>query len=123
MGGQIDAAVTAFVPQIETMKILGVTSSQRLKALPNVPTFRENGLDIILGLSTSVAAPAGTPPAIVAKINAAVNEFLNGPRRLGLSNDLGLQIIGGSPSDMRGFLEQESARLEPVIKAANITMD
>ena len=61
LGGQIEAALSGFVPTYVTMKVLGVTWTERLKALPDVPTFRESGLDIVSGLSLTLAAPAGTP--------------------------------------------------------------
>jgi tripartite-type tricarboxylate transporter receptor subunit TctC len=123
MSGQIDAAFSAFLPQFESMKALGITSTARLEALPKVPTFRESGVDIVSGLSMSLAAPAGTPPAVIAKLNAAVNEFRNSPRGEEIGAALGLQMLGGTPADMGAFLEQEAARLEPVIRAAKITMD
>jgi tripartite-type tricarboxylate transporter receptor subunit TctC len=123
MSGQIDAAFSAFLPQFETMKALGITSTARLKALPKVPTFRESGVDIVSGLSMSLAAPAGTPAPVIARLNAVVNEFRNSPRGEAMGAALGLQMVGGTPADMASFLEQESARLEPVIHAAKITMD
>lgn len=122
MSGQIEAALSAFLPQFVTMKALGVTWSRRLEQLPDVPTFRESGIDIVSGLSLSMAAPAGTPAAIVAKLNAAVNAYLVSGRGREVAGALGLQIAGGTPEELRAFLAQESARLEPVIEAAKITL-
>jgi tripartite-type tricarboxylate transporter receptor subunit TctC len=123
IGGQIEAAAAAFLPQFDTMKALAVSWHSRMSALPNVPTFRENGYDLVIGLSIGLSAPAGTPDAIIEKVNAAVNEFLKGPRGREIGNTLGLEIVGGSPADMRRFLEEESSRLEPVIKSAQIILE
>jgi tripartite-type tricarboxylate transporter receptor subunit TctC len=123
MSGQIEAALSAFLPQFASMKALGVTWTRRLEQLPNVPTFRESGIDIVSGLSLGLAAPAGTPAPIVAKLNAAVNAYLDSARGREIAGALGLQIAGGTPEDLRAFLAREAARLEPVIQAAKITLE
>lgn len=123
LGGQIEAALTGFTPSFATAKVLGVTWSERLNVLPNVPTFREQGVDIISGLSLTLVAPAKTPPAIVAQLNAATNDFLKSERGRGFEKNYALQIAGGTPEIARDFLAGETARLEPVIRKAKITAD
>jgi tripartite-type tricarboxylate transporter receptor subunit TctC len=123
MGGQIEAAAAAYLPQFVSLKALAVSWHRRMAALPSVPTFRENGYDLVIALSIGLSAPAGTPAAAIDKVNAAVNDFLKGPRGREIHASLGLEVIGGSPADMRKFLDEESARLEPVIKAAKITIE
>jgi tripartite-type tricarboxylate transporter receptor subunit TctC len=123
LGGQIEAALSGFVPSYASMKVLGVTWTERIKALPNVPTYRESGLDIVSGLSLTLAAPAGTPPDIVAKLNAATNEFLKSARGREFETNFALQIAGGTPEEARAFLANDAARLEPVIRQANITAE
>jgi len=123
LGGQIEAALTGFTPSFATAKVLGVTWNKRLNVLPNVPTFREQGVDIISGLSLTLVAPAKTPPAIVAQLNAATNDFLKSERGRGFEKNYALQIAGGTPETARDFLAGETARLEPVIRKAKITAD
>ena len=123
IGGQIEAAAAAFLPQFDTMKALAVSWHQRMSALPKVPTFRENGYDLVIGLSIGLSAPAGTPAAIIERVNKATNEFLKGARGREISGTLGLQIVGGSPADMRKFIEEEASRLEPVIRSAKIVVE
>jgi tripartite-type tricarboxylate transporter receptor subunit TctC len=123
LGGQIEAALTGFTPSFATAKVLGVTWNKRLNVLPNVPTFREQGVDIISGLSLTLVAPAKTPPAIVAQLNAATNDFLKSERGRGFEKNYALQIAGGAPEIARDFLAGETARLEPVIRKAKITAD
>ena len=123
LGGQIEAALTGFTPSFATAKVLGVTWSERLNVLPNVPTFREQGVDIISGVSLTLVAPAKTPPAILAQLNAATNDFLKSERGRGFEKNYALQIVGGTPEIARDFLAGETARLEPVIRKAKISAD
>ena len=123
LGGQIDAALSGFAPSYVTMKVLGVTWTERIKALPHVPTFREGGIDIVSGLSLTLAAPAGTPPAVIAQLNAATNDFLGSERGKTFETNYSLQIAGGTPDAAREFLANDAARLEPVIRKAKITAD
>jgi tripartite-type tricarboxylate transporter receptor subunit TctC len=123
LGGQIEAALSGFVPSYVTMKVLGVTWTDRINALPNVPTFRESGLDIVSGLSLTLAAPAGTLPDVIAKLNAATNDFLKSERGRSFETNYSLQIAGGTPDEARDFLANDAARLEPVIRAAKISAE
>jgi tripartite-type tricarboxylate transporter receptor subunit TctC len=123
LGGQIEAALSGFVPSYVTMKVLGVTWTDRIRALPEVPTFRENGLDIVSGLSLTLAAPAGTPPDVIARLNAATNDFLKSERGKLFETNYSLQVAGGTPEAAREFLANDAARLEPVIRKAKITAD
>jgi len=123
LGGQIEAALSGFVPSYVTMKVLGVTWTERIKALPHVPTFRESGIDIVSGLSLTLATPAGTPADVVARLNAATNDFLKSERGRLFETNYSLQIAGGTSEAAREFLASETARLEPVIRKAKITAD
>ena len=123
LGGQIEAALSGFVPSYVTMKVLGVTWTERLSALPSVPTFREHGIDIVSGLSLTLAAPASTPSDVIAQLNAATNDFLKSERGKTFETNYSLQIAGGSSGAAREFLANDAARLEPVIRKAKITAD
>ena len=91
--------------------------------MPNVPTFRESGLDIVSGLSLSLAGRRGTPSEIVSRLNAALNDFLKSERGRDFEVKYALQIAGGTPEAAREFLAGEAARLEPVIRKARIAAD
>lgn len=122
-GGQIEAALSGFVPSYITMKVLGVTWTERIKALPDVPTFRESGVDIVSGLSLTLAAPAGTPSDVITQLNAATNAFLKSERGKSFETNYSLQIAGGTPDAAREFLANNAAQLEPVIRKAKIAVD
>jgi len=89
---------------------------------PQVPSILDHAGDVRSDYFI-LSAPAGTPTAAIDKVNAAVNDFLKGPRGREIHASLGLEVIGGSPADMRKFLDDEAARLEPVIKAAKIVIE
>ena len=66
LGGEIDAGIPAYIPQVHSAKSIAVTSGERVDFLPGVPTARESGVaDVASGTFTALAAPAGTPPEIV----------------------------------------------------------
>jgi tripartite-type tricarboxylate transporter receptor subunit TctC len=123
IGGQIEAALTGFTPAFASTKVLGVTWSERLKVLPQVPTFREHGIDIVSGLSLTLVAPLRTPPEIIDRINAVMNEFLRSDRGKSFESNYSLIIAGGPPARAREFLANETERLEPVIRTAKISAE
>jgi tripartite-type tricarboxylate transporter receptor subunit TctC len=121
-GGHIDAALSGYLPQFGSMKALAITSKKRLDLLPNVPTFVESGLPITSGVTVALAVAAKTPPSIVTKLNAAVNDFLKSPAGQVFAKKYAVQLFGGSPKNGADFLASEAARLEPVIKSAHIVV-
>jgi tripartite-type tricarboxylate transporter receptor subunit TctC len=123
LAGQIEAALSGFTAPLASMNVLGVTWTDRIKALPEVPTFREQGIDIVSGLSLTLVVPAKTPPAIIAKLNAATNDFLKSEQGRAFEAKYSLQIAGGTPEAAAEFLAGETARLEPVIRKAKIAAD
>lgn len=124
MGGQIDAGFPGFFPQTTSLKMLAVTSAERLEALPDIPTVRETGVaDMVSGLWTGVMAPAGLPRDIVERINRIVNEFLKTKDARDLAARLGMRIMGGTPEEMRDYMAAEIRRLGPIIKEAGISMN
>jgi len=87
-----------------------------------VPTVAESGLP---GFEASVwyalLAPRGTPPEIVAKLNAATNAYLHSAKAESFLNNLGVTIAGGTPDQLKTFIASELGKWGPIIKAANIS--
>ena len=85
MGNQVGSAIDTLVDQIELqrsgkIRLLATSAAQRSALLPEVPTFGEAGLKGVEGTSWfAVYAPAKTPPATVAQLNAAINKALASP--------------------------------------------
>jgi tripartite-type tricarboxylate transporter receptor subunit TctC len=102
-------------------RILAMATDRRLENLPDIPTLIEIGLrDFISDTWNAVSAPPKTPPAIINKLNAAVNAIIQDAdtrRRLG---ELQILPVGGSPQDMADLKRRETERWSKVIRDAGI---
>jgi len=101
---------------------LAVSSRARSPLLPDVPTLTEaTGLnDLELTAWNGLVAPAGTPPAIVAKLNAAVNSALAQPAFQEKMRAMGVEMYGGTPAEYAAFLVSETKRLGDAIQQAGV---
>ncbi len=118
--------VAGLLPLVREGKVraLGVASETRNALAPELPTLIEGGLPDFVALTfTGVLAPAATPPAIVAKLNRAINEALAGPDMRASLQRLGSEIRTGSPSDFTAFLMRERAKWDEVVRLAGIKID
>lgn len=103
---------------------LGVTSVRRLAWWPEMPSIAEAGLpgfDVAAWFGLS--APARTPEAIVARLNAESNKALKSAAVRDNFNNQGLEVHGGSPQDYAQFIAAELARWGKVVKAAGIRIE
>jgi tripartite-type tricarboxylate transporter receptor subunit TctC len=128
IAGEIPMSVNPLpevVGQLEgnAVRALGVTTAQRSKALPDVPTVAEAG---IAGYDASVwwgfLGPAGMAPDLVAKIHADLAAALKDPVVLTALEKMGATPVGSSPRDFDAFMRAEAAKWEPVLKEADIKM-
>lgn len=128
LGGQVSLAMDfmpSYVPLAREGKIraLAVTTSQRAADLPDVETVQEAGLKNFEATAWyALAAPAGTPAAIVDKLNAATNAFLKSPKGQEALAKLSMHAIGGTPEELKVFINSELEKWGPVVKGANIAM-
>jgi tripartite-type tricarboxylate transporter receptor subunit TctC len=120
------APVHTVMPLVKAgkLKILAVLSSDRVPQMPQVPTFKEQGLpkvqvDIWYGLM----APKGTSPQVIQSINQEVNLVLKNPEIVANLAKQGIDAGGGSPQIMADTLSAELKRWPPVVKAAQIKAD
>lgn len=127
IGGQVDLGMLVSISAIPylnggRLKALGVTGSSRLEALPQVPAFAE--LPGLKGYSmvswTAIFAPAGTPAAIVKRLNEDIAAVLNDPDLRAKLREQGALPGRGSPDDVAKFVQAEHARYQGIVKAANI---
>jgi tripartite-type tricarboxylate transporter receptor subunit TctC len=106
-----------------TVRGLVVTTLERSKQLPDVPTIHESGLPGFEAVAWyCVAAPAGTPRDVVTKLNAAINDYLKSPLGREQFEALDMQPVGGTPEQLREYIATEVTKWGPIIKAAGITM-
>ena len=128
LGGQVNVAMDfmpTYLQLIADRKIraLAVTTSKRVAQLPDVPTVQEAGFKGFEATAWyAIVAPTGTPPEIVSKVNNAVNAFLKSDKGKAMLEQNSLQGVGGSPEDLKAFIDGERAKWRPVIEAAKITM-
>jgi tripartite-type tricarboxylate transporter receptor subunit TctC len=126
LAGHIDAMsadVPVLLPQIKAGKgrILAVASAERSDVLPDVPTFAELGFtDVVADNWTGVLAPARTPPAIIAKLNDALNAVVRDPQVRRRLADSGVSALGGSPADLDALMARETARWRNVIRELGV---
>ena len=129
LGGQVQVMfdnVPPSLPQIRAGKLraLAVTSATRSPALRDVPTIAESGLP---GYEASswfgVLAPAGTPPAIIAKLNAEIGAWLATPEAKEKMLALGANAAGGSPEDFAKHIAVETAKWQKVVRASGAKVD
>ena len=126
LGGQVammfSDAPTA-IPHIKTgkVRVLGVASPQRSALMPDVPTIAEQGLPGYEAYSwAALYAPAGTPPDVVAKINADFNKVMRDPEVKQRLYVAGAEADPGTPAQMAQRLQAEMDKWAKVVKAANI---
>ena len=128
LGGQIDVAMDfmpTYLPLVADRKVraLAVTTGQRVSQLPDVPTVQEAGFKGFEATAWyAIVAPAGTPSDIITRLNEAVNAFLESDKGRTVLEQNSLQGVGGSPDDLKTFVDGERAKWRPVIEAAKITM-
>jgi tripartite-type tricarboxylate transporter receptor subunit TctC len=132
LGGQIDILcdqTTQTIPQIKDgrVKFYGVTTRNRIKALPDAPTLAEQGLkDFEVIVWHGIYAPKGTPKAVIDKVNVAVRAALKDPDVLKRMAELGAEIAPDSklsPEGLQTWLKAEIDRWGPIIKAGGTFAD
>jgi tripartite-type tricarboxylate transporter receptor subunit TctC len=130
LGGQVTMSFTdvlTALPHIQAgkLRILGVTSAQRSRVLPDVPTLAEQGLkDFDSSVFFGIVVPAGTPEAALAKLNSAYAEVLKSPE---ISQKLASQGLEQppqyTPAQLAGYMRREAAKWQEVIKVAGVKAD
>jgi tripartite-type tricarboxylate transporter receptor subunit TctC len=102
------------------LKPLAFADDHRSKQLPDVPTFKEAGLDFKMGTWFGLLAPAKTPATVVEALNKGLKTSLETPEFNRIAESQGAQVVVSSPEEFAAFLKAESERLTTVIKEANI---
>jgi len=88
------------------LRIIGIAASKRLSQLAEVPTLGESG----------IAAPAGTPAAIIGKLNRQINRIIATPESQSRFAQLGIEASGGTPQEADAFIRSEAARLKELMR-------
>jgi tripartite-type tricarboxylate transporter receptor subunit TctC len=106
------------------VKALAVTGARRSPGFPELPTVAEAGVPgYEAGTWSGVIAPAGLQPAVLAKLNAAVNEAIRAPVFVERFSTIGDEPAGGSPQDFADTIRRDSARWGEVVKRSGAKID
>ena len=106
------------------LRALAVSSAQRSPLLPNTPTMIESGYPGYVATSwTGVMVPAGTPPAVVAKLSESMGKVLAMPEVRQRLLDNGAEAVSSTPDEFRVFLLGEIDKWTRVVREANIRID
>lgn len=130
MGGQVTATfanVTVALPLVQagSVRALGVSSLQRLPGAPDLPTVAEQGYPGFDAVAwAGLLAPAGTPDAIIRKINADVTKALTEPEFREKFTKLGAELVQNStPGSFAALIKSEIPRIAELVKASGIKLD
>lgn len=114
------------VPHIKAGKLvpLAVTEARRSELLPEVPTATEQGVPgVEVNAWYGVFAPAATPAATIARINREINEVIKMPEVRDKLMAAGIEVAGGSPQVLEGFMKADNQRYGTLARELNIKAD
>jgi len=123
LGGQIDAGFPAYNPATRQATILAVSTDKRVDFLPDVPTMKESGFDLVGGTWHAILGPAHMPPEIVAKLNGVMNAFQSKPETRRRFSEAGYRVFGGPPARVTERIVQERTKWSKIIEDAKIGDD
>ncbi|GAB3766942.1 tripartite tricarboxylate transporter substrate binding protein [Ramlibacter monticola] len=129
LGGQIhlfmDAAQGLIAPgKAGKVRLIGVASDKRLPALPDVPTFVEQGIKgFVASTWAGVLAPAGTPAPIVKRVSDEIAAIVKMDDVRAKLDAMGTIPAGSTPAEFQGFIDAETAKWGKVIREANVSLD
>ncbi len=129
IAGQVDlmfSATSASGPFVRAGKLraLGVTAARRAEAFPQVPTLAEQGFaEVDVAEWNGLFAPAGTPPAVLARLESEARALVPAPALSRRWAEMGVQGAGSTAAEFTRFLDSEGKRWRRVIKTAGIQLD
>jgi tripartite-type tricarboxylate transporter receptor subunit TctC len=116
----------ALLPHVRSGKVrlIAVSSAQPVEPMKELPTLASAGFPAVESMAwNGLFAPAATPAAVIAKINADVNAVLAEPAVRAALDSQGLTPVGGSAADFRHLVEAEQKRWGPIIRKIGVTLD
>jgi tripartite-type tricarboxylate transporter receptor subunit TctC len=115
--------IPSILPHVRagSVKPIAVVAAQRVPEVPDVPTFAEGGAPgVVIDSWFGLMAPARTPPATVAALNAAFNRALESPNLRRRAAEAGIAPLGGTPEQMGERVRTEAARWAEVVRTNNL---
>ena len=128
VGGHIPASINPMSEALPLansgrVRILAVSSTRRSKFLPDVPTIREAGYDVVVDTWLGVFLPAKAPPAIVRALSAAIAEAVKSPEMIDSLAKFGSEPRFQPPDAFAATVKADTARWAPVVRASGFVAD
>ena len=124
IGGHVPIAFnppSPLIPHLQegTLRGIAVTTLTRTSALPDTPTFAEGGYPGFDAATWhAIVAPAGLPKDVIATLHRAFDETLKDPATKKALTDLGVDLVGGKPEELRAYIKSEIPKWAKVVKAS-----
>lgn len=129
LGGSLPVLCTAVASVSQYVKngqvrAIAVTGSHRVASLPEVPTLMESGVrNFSVDSWVGILAPAGTPAAVVTRLQQEIRKVLDQPETRSKMLDLGIAPVGNTPEDFGRQIHHDYARYGEVVKKSGITLN
>lgn len=127
VSGVLDFAMLTGVikPFVESgqLRLLGVGTAKRWPLFPDMPTFREQGFDVVAGGWIGFIAPAGTSPEIAAKLSEAFKTAYKDPRVIGVIDQLGGEVLGGGPEMLMERVTSEQKQFKALLDSGRVKLE
>jgi tripartite-type tricarboxylate transporter receptor subunit TctC len=129
IGGQVQSMfdnTPSALPHVQggRLRAIAITSAKRSPLLPEVPTIAESGFPgFDMGSWFGLAAPAGTPKAVIERLNAELNKALGAPDLRRRFQEMAATPEPGTPEQMRAFAAAETLRWREVVKASGAKVE
>ncbi|MEW6719820.1 MAG: tripartite tricarboxylate transporter substrate binding protein [Thermodesulfobacteriota bacterium] len=119
LGGHV-TALMSYSPMViqyrDKFKFLAIASEKRMEVIPDVPTFKEQGYDIVEGAYRGVAAPPGTPDAIVKVLAAAFDKTMKDPEVKKKMDQYGFETLFMGPEESLALVKKKMVEYEQIMK-------
>jgi tripartite-type tricarboxylate transporter receptor subunit TctC len=127
VGGTVQVGITTAFDLLANeiagkVRTLAVSGSKRFPAFPDVPTFAELGLGDDVPVWTAVFAPAGTPPGVVGRLNAAIVSVLNEPSVRTKFESAGQTVVGSTPEELAARAARDRERMGALVKRIGLPL-
>ena len=129
IGGHVPMAFnppSPLLPHIQSGAIrpVAITTLKRTAVLPEIPTIAESGFPGFEATTWhAFVTPAGTPKDVIAALHSAISATVNDPAVRKALTDLGIDVVGGTPEELRAYLKSEIPKWAEVVKASGAKVD
>jgi len=128
MGGLVDSFFAPYTPlmgQISSgkLRLLAVSSEHRIPSMPNIPTLKESGIDVVMTQWYGLAAPKDTPQPIIDRLTRAVKQSMQSPEVLRVYRADGAQESALSGAAFRDFVLKDIANYKRGVERGNLKME